>query len=158
MYLFFNRDDRAEIDYWKVAETSRDPQGYQISIEGKSDLSLGGAITAVYLEKKDEIHVYYIGKPQAGKKTPQLREVCLRKAAADGAPGSWEDKTMDLNKKGEKIDPESMLCSTVDSKGYPRVFYNEPEELEHVRYAAFGDVENSTGKDWTFTRFTKLST
>ncbi|KAH7401252.1 hypothetical protein BKA66DRAFT_545063 [Pyrenochaeta sp. MPI-SDFR-AT-0127] len=157
MYLFFNRNDTAHIDYWKVAETSRDPVGYQIDIGGKTDLSSGGAITAVYLEGNDEIHVYYIGKPAAGKKKHLLREVCLKGAKKDGAPGPWEDKTQDLNKKDFDIDPESMLCSAVDSKGYPRIFFNSDDALEHVQYAAFKDVPGTTGKDWDETRFTKLS-
>jgi hypothetical protein len=156
MYLFFNRDDKPQIDFWKVAEESRDPKPYQIKVDGNAELSLGGAITAVYLEQKDEIHVYYIGKPPAGKKVPLLKEVCLKNASSNNEPANWTEKDMDLNKKGWKIDGESMLCSAVDSKGYPRVFYNEADELTFVNYAEFGDIKGG-GKDWTTTRFTGLS-
>lgn len=113
-------------------------------------------LNLVYLEKNDEIHVYYIGKVE-GKKNPYLREVCLRKASQCGEPTAWDAKTMDVNKKGFNIDEESMLCSAIDTKGNPRVFYNEFDELKEVSFAEFADVPNSTGKDWTTTRFTGLS-
>lgn len=157
MYLFFNTKDQPQIDFWKVAEKSRDPKRYQVSVDGNTALSGGGAITAIYLEKTDEIHLYYIGT-LPGKTVPHLREVCLRKVSQDGEPGPWDAKTQAVNKKGFKIDSESMLCSAIDSNGNPRVFYNEYEELGEVNFAEFGDVKDSAGKkDWTTTRFTGLS-
>jgi hypothetical protein len=155
MYLFFNRNDVPEIDIWKVAEESRDPQPSQINLDGKTDLSLGGPISAVYLEKSDEIHVYYISKPPPGKRTPVLKEACLKNASSDSKP-VWTEKDMDLNKKGFRIDPESMLCSSVDSMGYPRVFYNQDGDLNEVFFAEFADIKGGK-KDWTTTSFTGTS-
>jgi hypothetical protein len=155
MYLFFNRDDKPQIDFWKVAENSRKPMPYQINVDGNVDLSLGGAITAIYIEKNDAIHVYYISKPP-GKKIPVMREVCLKRASADGEPGPWSENDMDLNKKNFKIDEESMLCSAVDSNHNPRVFYNGYDELDTVNFAEFGEIKGG-GKDWTTTTFTGIS-
>lgn len=156
MYLFFNFNDRPQVDYWKVAEESREPNQYTIKIDGKDDISGGGAIAAVYLEKKDEIHVYFISVNPEDDTEHVVREACLTNASADGAPGEWSVKNMDLNKKFFEINPSSMLMAAVDSKGYPRVFYNQ-KQTKYVNFAEFNDIGSTGKKEWTTTRFTGTS-
>jgi hypothetical protein len=155
MYLFFNKNDSSKIDFWKVSEETREPQAYVIKVDDSTELSSGGAITAVYLEQKDEIHVFYINKPEEGKKH-ELREVCLKDAKKDSGPGKWiGGNVMTINKKGWKIHPESMLCSAVDINGNPRVFFNNLDDgLGQVHFAEYTSV--GKGKDWITTKLTGL--
>jgi hypothetical protein len=154
-YLFYNRDDKAEILYERFTEKKRDPKRHAITIGNKTDLSLGGAITAIYIKEHDTIHVYYIAPSADKHPAPMLAEVCLRRASTEN-PEAWTNVGMDLNKKKFRVDKDSLLCSTMNEYNKPRVFYNTFTDLEEVNFAEFKRLDTG-GNDWVTTGLTGIS-
>lgn len=154
-YLFYNRNDTEYINYFKFTEEARVPTNHKISIKGNESISVGGAITAVYLEKSNEIHVYYIGMTEGDDSVPVLNEVCLKNANSKDA-SVWTKDGMDFNKKEYEVNKNSLLCSALSINGHPRIFFNGRRKVDDVYYAEF-EVLASGGKDWESKKLTGLS-
>ena len=104
-YLFFNKNDSKAIDFWKVKLSTREKKAYQVTVNGKTDLSNGGAIACVYVPRNDEINLFFIGTDPETQDL-SLREVMLKGAKTVTEPKAWaEDKSL-LNSKGFAIDGE----------------------------------------------------
>jgi len=153
IYLFFNHDNSDQIDFWKIDQDNDTPEKYHVNIDNRSDISNGGAIGAVHISSgnRDEVHLFYIGK-QPDKNLPILKEAMLANASKDGTPGQWV--TQSLDKKKFPVVSDSFLCSTVDVKGHPRVFFTQPTDSA-VHYAYWRSKEGQQDHfDWVETSFT----
>jgi hypothetical protein len=115
-----------------------------IVVNQKRELSKGGSIAAVYLEVRDEIHLFYIG---IGTTTPTtLVEAVLAKASKatkDQINKAWITNGMALNSKALTPDARSMLSSNLDARMSPRVFYNPAGRLNNVARAAYVPSKNN---------------
>ena len=155
-YLFFNKNDSKAIDFWKVKLSTREKKAYQVTVNGKTDLSNGGAIACVYVPRNDEINLFFIGTDPETQDL-SLREVMLKGAKTVTEPKAWaEDKSL-LNSKGFAIDGESMLCAALNDAQEPRVFFRRPKRATEVSFGEYKVVETGAkGKDWMTTPITGL--
>lgn len=139
-YLFFNRENAAEIDFYRVSEKTRTPVHYYVNLKTvdpktkkettSQKLSSGGAIAAVYIKKTDCVQLYYISKPGPGKRVHRLAEVTLVNASKKDEPTTWIPGG--LMRKNIAIDKESFLCATLDDDQNPHAYYQGDEELDSV--------------------------
>ena len=155
-YLFFNKNDSKAIDFWKVKLSTREKKAYQVTVNGKTDLSNGGAIACVYVPSKDEINLIYIG-PDPETQDSSLREAMLSGAKTATEPKAWAEAQSLLNSKGFPVDDESMLCAALNAAEEPRVFYRRPKRANEVSFGEYKIVETGAkGKDWMTTPITGL--
>lgn len=164
-YLFFNRNNAAEIDFYRVSEKTRTPIHYYVNLKtvdpssGKpittQKLSSGGSIAAVYIKRTDCVQLYYISKLAPGKRVHRLAEVTLVNASKAAEPSTWIPGG--LMRKNIAIDKESFLCATLDEDENPHAYYQGDEDLDSVSVAKFEKLNGAPKSyDWEYTKFTGL--
>jgi len=160
IYAFFNERGNSDIRITRFTEDTRDPKTVSMEVNGSTVLSRDGEIAVVYIEKNDELHLYYVGRDDNTGEWNMLTEAALKQPKSTSTDHKyWTLTNMDLNKKRFKAASGTYLAAALsaDNDQYPRVFFRAKDNNDFVSMAEFS--ENRKGvKDWTVTTLTGVST